>query len=294
MKLRKRHIILLLPLGLIAAMQMEFLAFRKSDRKQAQYLLERGQEAPTFHTYEIDGRTIHYTHVGDEGKPLLVLIHGAPGSSSAFMDYLADTVLTQFVQLIAVDRPGYGWSDYGRAERSVQAQAAQLQPLLVRHEASQTLLLGHSYGGPVIARMAMDYPEQVNGLIIVAGSVDPELEPHEWWRKPADTPPVRWILPGSMKVCNQEILPLRDELTEMLPLWEKVRCPVTIVQGVKDKLVPAGNADFAEQALVNSERVEKHLLEDGNHFILWTRRSEIREMIRNLVNFNDRAREAAE
>ncbi|HEY5692223.1 MAG TPA: alpha/beta hydrolase [Cyclobacteriaceae bacterium] len=39
------------------------------------------------------------------------------------------------------------------------------------------ILIGHSLGGTVIARMTMDSPELVDGVVMVAPSIDPEIEP---------------------------------------------------------------------------------------------------------------------
>jgi hypothetical protein len=77
--------------------------------------------------------------------------------------------------------------------------------------------------------MAAEYPDLVDGLIIVAGSVDPELEPDEtWFRAPLSTPFLSWILPRSFRVSNEEIYQLKPELERMLPLWKEVHCPVII------------------------------------------------------------------
>jgi pimeloyl-ACP methyl ester carboxylesterase len=54
-----------------------------------------------------------------------------------------------------------------------------LKPIVAkqRQNGKQVILVGHSLGGPLIARMTMDYPELIDGLVFVAGSVAPKLEP---------------------------------------------------------------------------------------------------------------------
>ncbi|MBK8489399.1 MAG: alpha/beta hydrolase [Saprospirales bacterium] len=283
MRLKKRFFIVVLPVLLFAMCQSEFMTFRRSDARIVKYLEKHGQEAPSFFTIEKDGRSIHYTQVGDTTKPLVLLVHGAPGSASAYLSFLADTQLTRFAQVIAVDRPGNGFSDFGRSEPSLQQQAAMLQPILERHRHSIAVIMGHSYGGPVVARLAMDYPELVDGVFIMAGSIDPELEPREWWRKPLDQPWIRWIFPTSMVVANQEIKPLYEELQAMVPLWASITCPVTVVQGTKDTLVPAGNADFARRMAVNSSRLDIRMIEGGSHFILWTMQDYMVEVLKEMT-----------
>ncbi len=266
---------------LVVVFRLPVFSFQQAEEVQRAELLRKGQFAPiSFHRYEVsktDGsiRNIHYVHVGNKELPLVVLVHGAPGGSSAMNDYLADTNLTKFAQVVAVDRPGYGFSDYGNTEPSLEAQARALHPILEQYRTQKTILLGHSFGGPVIARMAMDYPNLVDGLVIVAGSVSPELEPQEWWRKPLNWSFIRWILPSSFRVCNQEILPLKEELEAMLPLWEKITCPVVVYQGDEDNLVPKENADFIKKVLPNNSNVNLEIVKGGDHFILWSMRDEI-------------------
>lgn len=272
----------------ILLFRLPFFNFRESSEKQTEAITEFGQQTPRFHDYETelpDGkkRNIHYVHVGDESKPLLLLVHGSPGSSSAMNVYLADTNLTKVVQVVAVDRPGFGFSDFGKTEISLAYQSLALKPIVEKYGSNGAILLGHSLGGPVIARMAMDYPELITGLVVVAGSISPELEPQEWWRKPLDSWTLRWILPKSFRVSNEEIMYVKKELDEMMPLWEKITCPVIVYQGDEDKLVPMENALFAEKMLVNSKSVEINMLAGQDHFILWSMKDDIVAGVQNLI-----------
>ena len=285
MQIKKRYVIpLTLLILLYATTRLEFFAFRQHPEMQMQKLKSATEITPTLATYTIGEQTIQYTHIGNKYLPLVFLVHGSPGSSSAYMNYLTDSRLLAKVQMIAVDRPGFGYSDYGKTEISLEMQAKAFLPLLEEYESSKTILVGHSFGGPVIARMAMDFPKLVDGLVIVAGSIDPDLEPKEWWRKPMNWRVISWLLPPSLRVCNQEILPLESELKKMLPFWGKIKVPVTVIQGELDNLVPKGNADFAQKMLVNSEKVKIDIVEGGNHFILWSLQDRVVDAILEQLN----------
>ncbi len=237
---------------------------------------------PAVTDIHVDDRTIRYVSTGTEDRPTVFFFHGAPGSWSAFIDYLADSSLIDRACLVSVDRPGYGHSDFGKSEYSLKRQAELVKPILSQYAGTPNILVGHSLGGPVIARIAMDHPDLVNGLIMVAPSIDPDLEPNEdWFRAPLYTPLLRWLLPRSFRVTNDEIYFLEDELVEMLPLWQNIKVPVTVIQGGKDKLVPAGNADFAQKRLVNAPKVDIILEEDMNHFVPWNRPDLIKSAILN-------------
>lgn len=240
-----------------------------------------------LHEYSIGkNRVINYLHVGNEQLPLVIFVHGSPGSLSAFIDFMADTALLKRAQLISVDRPGFGDSNFGYSEKSLKNQAAYLKPILEKYKHNKpVILVGHSLGGPVIARMAMDYQSLVDGLVIVAGSIDPDLEPNEtWFRAPLATPFLSWMMPRSLRASNFEIYKLKPELQEMVPLWKNITCPVKVIQGNKDDLVAPANADFAKKMLVNAASVDFILKDDMNHFVPWQHPELIRQAVLELLS----------
>ena len=259
------------------------LQFRMSKSEIDTYFAAK-KDKGRVHQYFIEKRRINYLVVGDSLKPLLVFVHGSPGSLSAFIDFMADTVLLSKAQLISIDRPGFGYSNFGFAEASLQKQAAYLKPILEKHKKQRPIILvGHSLGGPVICRMAMDYPELVDGLIIVAGSIAPDLEPNEWFRAPLATPFFSWMMPRSLRASNKEIYRLKPELQKMIPLYPKIKASTIVIQGGKDVLVDPGNADFAKKMIVNAP-VKLMLKADMNHFVPWTHPEMIRAAAIELID----------
>lgn len=212
-----------------------------------------------------------------EAKQLLVLVHGTPGSWSAFRSYLADPIMQARYHMIAVTRPGW-INDRDSKVPSLEAQAEALEPILRRDGSGKgAILMGHSYGGPVIARAAMNYPELVSGLVFVAGTGDPRLSGPRWYNRIATILP-RFILGASLKGANAEIMPLRAQLEEMLPRWRNLNMPVLIVQGDRDRLVNPGNADFLRDRMVNAD-ITSIVLAGKGHFILWEEANLIRDAI---------------
>ena len=259
------------------------LQFRMSKKEIKKYFEEKEFKGELHH-YTIHNQKINYLSVGNAELPLVIFVHGSPGSLSAFIDFMADTALLKKAQLITVDRPGFGESNFGKGEKSVKTQAAVLKPILEKYKLNRPIILvGHSLGGPVISRMAIDYPELVDGLVIVAGSIDPDLEPNEtWFRAPLATPFLRWILPRSFRASNDEIYHLKPELQDMLPLWKNITAHTIVVQGKKDVLVAPGNADFAKRMMTNAH-VELVMQDDMNHFVPWSHPYLIRNAILKLL-----------
>jgi pimeloyl-ACP methyl ester carboxylesterase len=288
----KRKKIFLIPTGLLLGFMIflhSCMNFRMSKQEVDTFFARRDITA-TQHKYKTGFREIHYVKAGDESKPLVLFIHGSPGSLSAFIHFLTDSILLHRALLISTDRPGFGHSNFGNAEGSLSKQSEALKPILEQYKNNRpVILVGHSLGGPLIARMAMDYPELVDGLIIVAGSIDPELEPNEtWFRAPLATPFLSWIVPRSFRASNEEIYHLKPELEKMLPLWKNITCPVIVIHGKKDQLVDFENVAFAKKMLVNAS-VEYMIKDDMNHFVPWSNPELIREAVLTMLSHSTTA-----
>lgn len=231
----------------------------------------------------VDSRNMHYAYMDEGQDTMIVFVHGSPGSWSAFIDFFKADSLLGGLAMISVDRPGFGDSGFGEAEPSMEVQAFQINEVLNQFPEKRKILVGHSLGGPVVARMAMDFPDDYLGMVLVAPSIDPEMEKDEWYRKAIDTKVGAFFTPKEFEVSNDEILPLKKELYEMIPLWSKIKIPTIVIQGTKDSLVPKENAAFARQMLSDS-LLEVNMLEDVNHFIPWTHPEEIIKAIHTIMN----------
>lgn len=257
-------------------------ASRKNNEQIKRYFRRR-QVPVKISYYKVADRWMRYLETGDATKPLVLFVHGAPGSANAFLHFLSDPALLASAHMIAIDRPGYGYSEFGRQEISLQRQAALLQPLLLKNNASvRPLLVGHSYGGTIIARMAMDYADEVGALLMLAPAVDPRLEKIFRVSYLADVFPFRQLTPTCLRVTNQEKLAHVSELYRMLPLWPRISVPVTVVHGQKDWIAPVGNTIFLEQQLMHTSL--KTLMPPGlGHLIPWEAPETVKELVVNYV-----------
>ena len=247
-------------------------SFRLS-QKQIDAAFQKLAIKPVQHQVIVNGKTINYAEAGYDSLPVAFFVHGSPGSWSGFIDFMKDTSLLKKVKIVAVDRIGFGYSQFGEGEKSLAKQSAYLKPIVQRFKKgnNKMILIGHSLGGPLIAKMAMDYPELIDNLVIVAGSISPYLEPNEkWFRIPLNFLPVNLLIPKSFRASNTELLYLKPELIKMLPYWKNIRQPVTVIQGNKDVLVNPKNAAFAKEMLINSRKVNLVIVDDMNHFIPWS------------------------
>ena len=185
-----------------------------------------------------------------ENRQLLVFIHGTPGSLRAFRSYLTDPLLRERFHMISVTRVGWTAGAPSK-EPSLEAQARALRPILEMDRSGRgAILMGHSYGGPVIARAAMDYTELVGGLVFVATTADPEMSGPRWYNYVSFWWP-EFLLGDRLMGANDEIMAVQPQLEEMLPRWKNLTMPALIVQGDEDTLVHPENADFLREQLAN-------------------------------------------
>ena len=105
------------------------MTFRSSPKEVDAYFKKKNVAATQL-CYKVGFREIHYVKAGDETKPLVVFIHGSPGSLSAFIHFLADTSLLHRAELISTDRPGFGYSNFGNGVGSLHDQCEILKTTL--------------------------------------------------------------------------------------------------------------------------------------------------------------------
>lgn len=241
--------------------------------------------APKVTHFRQAGREMRYVQMGDEHKPLILFIHGAPASSSFWVNLLRDSSLLDNAKVMAVDRPGYGYSGYGHPETSVKKQAALIAGILQEQRPlhQQIIVHGSSYGGTVAARLAMDYPELVDGLLLQSASLKPGAETTYWISYPTHHWSMRNFVPGSFRTANAEKLSHRAELTKMLPLWRNIRSKVILLQGLDDTLIFPDNAPFAAQQLVNAASVSLTMVPGSKHDLLWTQTDLLKQSLLKLI-----------
>jgi pimeloyl-ACP methyl ester carboxylesterase len=122
---------------------------------------------PRGQLMEIDGERMHYVDTGGTG-PAVVMIHGLGGNLLHFDYALAGRLAGEF-RLILVDRPGSGYSSRAAgADASLTAQAVAIAKLIAALGLKGPLVVGHSLGGAVSLALALDHPDCVGALALVA------------------------------------------------------------------------------------------------------------------------------
>ncbi len=225
---------------------------------------------------------LSYLHAGSETDPRVIYIHGTPGEADGWADFLVDPV--PGLEAVAVDRPGFGESgarDGSATDFEMQARA--IAPLLVERQGKWPIVVGHSLGGPIAARLAAMYPDRVGGLVIVAGSLDPEQEKPGIGQEIATTGFVRFFLPQTLDNSMGELSAAKKQTQLLAPELKNVTCPVIVIHGTTDELVPYDNVAYIRKMLVNAGSLQVVTLEGQGHFIPWERPDTIRQAVKDLA-----------
>ena len=120
-----------------------------------------------------NGARVHYHESGPADAPVLLLVHGANTSLLDFETSLRPRLDERF-RVVAVDRPGSGWSDADRdAAGDPVVQAARAALVLDRIGASRATWVGHSWGGAVVMAALLERSERVAAAVVVAGATHP-------------------------------------------------------------------------------------------------------------------------
>lgn len=116
----------------------------------------------------VDEARLHFVIKG-AGRPV-VLIHGNPGSCQDWARLY--TPISSRYQAVAFDRPGHGHSERpNHRDITVDVQAQMLHTALRELQIERPILVGHSWGGALALAYALEFPNDVSGLVLLAPAV---------------------------------------------------------------------------------------------------------------------------
>jgi len=282
---RKRTWIIIVVLLLLAPVIFSYVMmseFAWSDKELNDYFRNRTMK-PQYSEYSVDGRKIFYASIGNDTLPMVLFIHGAPGSWYDYVKYFGDSNLTSKAHLVSLDRPGYGKSGIGNPVTSIKQQAEMIKPLLTLNKSKKpAVLVSHSYGGPIALQLAMEDPDGVKGMLLLAPAIDPDNEKQFAINKLADWKLVQQIMPKIWYTAYFEKKTHIDEL-RTLTEWDSIKSPVVYMYGDKDGLVPPVNVEFAKKKITNAP-LSITEFPDENHFLPWTQQDSITKIILKLIS----------
>lgn len=236
-----------------------------------------GREASSFAT--LNGIKWHYQTFGE--GPVLLLVHGTAAASHSWHPLIPQ--LAEHFTVINLDLPGHGFTSRPAAERFVMTEmASDLADLLDHLDYQPDLVIGHSAGAALLARMIVDEHIDPQALISISGSFIRRQGPLARFFSPV----ARWIFESDLaanffsgRVKNQQDVAnaledmgtkleerqielytrlvrtpghigsalrmmARWQLYELEPHLDELDLPVLLIVGEKDGLVDPDEADY--------------------------------------------------
>jgi pimeloyl-ACP methyl ester carboxylesterase len=119
---------------------------------------------------EVAGGTLHILDIGSRNAagPPVVMLHGASSNLEVMRQPVGERLARKH-RVILIDRPGHGWSTQTKLEGSTLGiQARMIEEGLTRLGVGRAIFVVHSWAGALGARIALDYPQSVAGLVMLA------------------------------------------------------------------------------------------------------------------------------
>lgn len=272
--------------GLIIALGIFFTKcyvlhkYMRSDEELSEHYAQM-RTKPIYKSVPFLKKRVHYAIMSkNDSLPLLIFVHGAPGAWYGYMNLMDDTLLQKKFRMIAVDRLGYGKSCYGEAETSTVLQALSIKSIIEKENIThkKVTLVGRSYGAPITAWLAINYPQTIDKLFMISPVIDPEKEKFYWFSNAGKWKPVQWILPELLNVATAEKFAHEKQMEMMLPKWKNLYVPTVVVSGAADRIADTANFSFAKRHLINCDTTMMMIPNTG-HLVT----AEQPVLIRNLI-----------
>lgn len=221
-----------------------------------------------IYTIETLWQPLRIAEMGNSQGRMVLFIHGSPGSMSARHALLREqSLLTEKYRVVLVDRPGYAGSYAGHSVPTLSMQSALFQVVLALNTHSELpIVVSHSLWSPIALQMAVDYPNQIGGLISIAGAVDPDTQIIWLASYVLDIPVLRYFIAPPLRVTNTEKLVHKKELRTLLQKLHTITIPTVILHGHADRIVPVESAYVTQKKMRNAP-VTLIVKQERDHFL---------------------------
>lgn len=264
---------------------------------------------------------VHKWHVQDAGRgPLILMLHGAGGSSHSLRDLIAPLAETH--RVIALDLPGHGFTQLGARHRSgLQAMTDDIAALARQEGWAPVAILGHSAGAAVALNLSKTLlsprgqPPKIIGVNAALGEFEGlagllfplmakllSVLPFTaalFSGTSASPARVQSLIQSTGSTLTPDGMALyrrlvgdRDHVDGtllMMAQWDlkpllrdlgNITAQTTFIVGTNDRTVPAGTSHNAAQKMPNAEVIE---LKDFGHLVHEEVPGQVVTILRNLL-----------
>jgi pimeloyl-ACP methyl ester carboxylesterase len=228
----------------------------------------------------------------DARKQSLVFIHGSGSDHSAWSHQYGR--LHKKYNIVAINLPGHGHSG-GGGESDVEEYCLWVKKFMDILDLKRAVLVGHSLGAAIALRFALNYPQEIAGIVLVGGGMKMSVNPFflEFLKT---NPPVvpaevidlickyslakenrsKFSAPLQKSISQSKVDVLYGDLSACnnLDLTQeagKISVPALVICGAEDKMTPL---DFSRQLAASISRATLEIIESAGHMVMLERPAE--------------------
>jgi len=212
----------------------------------------------------------------DEAEWHLICIPGTPCRRSLFTRLVKSA--PKSLDLTVIARPGFG-KNHTQPVINFKDQIKAIEPFLGK---KRTIVIGISYGGALALTAALEYRDQIEGVLTSAALVS---EPYDYARVFADLGKLEWLsrfAPQHLRHSSQEIEGRRSQIGPLLDRLSDLSVPVEVLHGNMDNLVSRRDAKRLVNAIGENAAYEEIL--GGSHYIEYQMPGRVLTAIQRLID----------
>lgn len=249
---------------------------------------------------EVDGYNICYKITG-EGDETVVILQGW-GTDLGVYDSVAGCISDKY-KVIQFDLPGFGGSDEPGEAWNVDAFADFFCRFMQTLDVKKATLIGHSYGGRIIIKLAArdDIPFEIKNIVLIdSAGIMPKrsfkqkfnIRKYKLIKKIVNVKLIYALFPeliddwrsrqGSADYRNASpimrrcmVMAVNEDLTELLPY---IKQDTLLIWGDKDTATPISDGRLMEERIKNSGLC---VLEGCGHFSFLEKPSQFKSIMRS-------------
>lgn len=166
-----------------------------------------------------ESRDVEYRwlRAGAPGRPIVVLVHGTPGSALTWSEAI-DAGLGEAFDIYAIEMLGHGTARDSLNETTFQACADYLRGFLAALDLRDVTLVGQSYGGEFAWRAALDERDRIRRLVLIDSAglarADGEWLPEEVKLREWSVAPLGYLLNSRSRIRGALQPHFRDPVSD--------------------------------------------------------------------------------
>jgi pimeloyl-ACP methyl ester carboxylesterase len=140
---------------------------------------------------------INVVEAGPREGRVVLLVHGAAANSLEPRSALEAPLVAAGFRVVAMDRPGFGGSPAGRdalfKDGRLAGHARAIAALIEAEGHDRPIVVGHSYGGAIALRLALERPGLAGGYVLLGPATHGDVGPAAWYNHAGAAPVAGWM-----------------------------------------------------------------------------------------------------